>query len=399
MTGPLAGVTIVEVGQAIAGPYATTVLGDLGADVIKVEQPGGGPQRTTTLESDRHGHESFTWRFLTLNRSKRSIVVDLKTPDGQDVLARLLEDADVLIENLRSGVLERLGFPWVELQETLPELVYCSISGYGETGPYRDWPSLDTTVQGVSGFASQVGDKEEPESMDVYVIDMLTGIYAALGILAALHERADSGVGQRVDVSMLDTAVSLLGWQLADYSAAQRDESYEPSYGPSFAPNGHFETADGYLTAFVPPQIWPAFCDLLGRPEWTDEDHRYGTPEDRLADRQALREEIEAILAERTTEEWIDRFTSGEEYVTVAPTNDIEGMVEDPQIQAVDAVVERTHSEMGEHVVPNIVPAFSRTPGSISDAPTLGGDTDAVLGALGFSERERERLRLEGAIR
>lgn len=398
MTGPLAGTTVVEIGQAITGPFATSILGDLGADIVKLEQPGGGPQRTMDLDADRHGHAALTWRFLTFNRSKRSVVVDLKSPDGKDVFARLLEDADVVVENMRSGVFERLGFQWEDLHESLPELVYCSISGYGEAGPYREWPSLDTTVQGVSGFASQVGDGAGPASMNVFVIDMVTGLYAALGILAALQERTASGEGQRVDVSMLDAAVSLLGWQLSDYSAARHEEAFTPTYGPTFAPNGHFETSDGYLSLLVTPRRWADFCALIERPGWADDEHRYGDSDRRLANRRALRDDLEEVLGERTTDEWIAHLTSGDTQIPLAPTNGIEEMVADPQVDAVGSVVERTHRELGEHLVPAIVPEFSRTPGAITDAPDLGGDTDAVLGGLGYSERERERLRTEGVV-
>lgn len=397
MAGPLDGLLVVELGAAISGPYAATVLGDLGADVVKIERRGGGVQRTFPFDHDKEGHPSLTWRFLTLNRSKQSLSVDLKTDEGREIVQELGAEADVWIENMRSGVAERLGVGWDELRTENPELVYCSISGYGDEGPYADLPALDTTVQGVSAFASQVGELDRPEAMNIFVVDMATAIYAALGITTALLERSASGEGQRIDVSMLDAAVSFLPVQLSAYSAGQSNPDYEPHYGQPFAPDGHFETADGYLSMMIGPARWEAFCEAIDRPAWTS-DHEYATGDGRFDNRESLREDIEAALAEKTTEEWLAHFGDLDASLPVAPANDVESLVEDPQVAANGSIVEREHHVFGTQYTPDIVPTFSRTPGEITDAPELGEHTGPILSVLGYSDAEIESLRDDGVV-
>jgi crotonobetainyl-CoA:carnitine CoA-transferase CaiB-like acyl-CoA transferase len=398
MGGPLNNVRVIEICSAISGPFAGKLLGDLGADVIKVETPGNGAaDRTRDLPYDRHSNEEFTWRFLNYNTNKESIAVDLKTDRGVEILGDLLDDADVLLENMRPGSMERLGFGWEKLRERNPELIYCSIKGYGADGPYTDLPALDTLIQGVSGFATQVGKSEGPEPIEILVADMMTGMYAAWSITAALFERHTSGRGQRVDISMLDATISMLGHQLAEYTAGQRHEDFKTEYGSRFAPKGFYETADGYVSLFIGEDWWEEFCIVLDQPDWTDPDHPYGTNDKRLRNQMELRKDIEAILAEKPTDDWMAYFNECEETVLAAPVNAMDDVPEDPQVRAQEAVTKRTHPEMGEYYTPNVVPKFSRTEGSISDAPSLGDATDRVLKRLGYSADERAALR-EGDV-
>jgi crotonobetainyl-CoA:carnitine CoA-transferase CaiB-like acyl-CoA transferase len=396
--GPLEGVRVVELCSAIAGPFAGKLLGDMGAEVVKVEPPeSGAADRVRPLPYDTHGDPEFTWRFLNYNTSKESLGLDLKSEEGAAVLGRLLEDADVCLQNMRPGSMERLGFDWASLHERNPSLVYCSISGYGREGPYRSRPALDTLIQGISGFATQVGSGDRPETMEVLVVDMMTGLYAAWSIAAALFERGADGAGQRIDVSMLDVAVSMLGHQLAEYTGAQHDPDVEVRYGRAFAPNGFYEAADGYVAIFAPQDFWAAVCRAIDREEWTDPDHAYATNERRLeSDR--FREDLEAVLGERSVEAWLDRFAAVEGTVPAAPVNDIDEMVGDPQVQAQEAVVARDHPQMGEYYTPPVVPKFSRTPAGIEDAPALGSDTDRLLEELGYDAAERQALRERGII-
>jgi len=397
MTGPLGGVRVIEVCSAISGPFAGKLLGDMGAEVIKVETPGtGAADRVRNLPYDTHGQSEFTWRFLNYNTSKRSLALDLKTEEGTDVLERLLADADVCLENMRPGAMERLGFDWPAMRELNPELVYCSISGYGP-GPYRSRAALDTLVQGISGFATQVGESDRPESMDVLAIDMTTGLYAAWSVAAALFERERSGEGQRIEVSMLDAAVSMLGHQLAEYTGGRHDSEFEPRYGPAFAPNGYYAAADGYLAMLVLDDFWAEFCAAIDRPAWADPDHEYATNAGRL-ESETFRADLESVLAERSVEAWLDHFGSVDATVLAAPVNDVDGMVEDPQVRAQEAVVEREHPVMGEYFAPNVVPKFSRTPGEVDDAPTLGSHTDRVLADLGYDDAERQAFRERGVV-
>lgn len=395
MTGPLDGVRVVELCAFISGPFATKKLGDMGAEVIKVERPTGDPTRKN-LECDIR--EGLSFRFLYYNSSKRSVAVDLSTGEGKEIFRDLIRDADILVENLGPGAVERLGFGWETLRDLNPQLLYCSIKGYGPGGPYTDLPALDTCVQGVSGFASQVGSDERPETMNILIIDMVTGLYAAMSVGMALFERAASGEGQRIDVSMLDAAASMLGYQIGEYSGGQRNPDFEPAYDAVFAPNGHFETADGYLSLFLSDNQWDRFCAAVGRPEMAEPDHRFGTNGKRLEHQSELREVLESILAERTTEEWMAYFLSIDETFPFAPMNTIDGMVEDEQVDAQDTILEREHPTLGRYFMPNVVGRLSRTPAEPDHAPTLGEDTGEVLEELGRSASEVAALRERGVV-
>lgn len=398
MSGPLSGVRIVEICSAISGPFAGKLLGDMGAEVIKIEAPEtGAADRVRDLPYDTHGESEYTWRFLNYNTSKRSLTLDLKSEAGTELFGRLLDDVDVCLENMRPGSMDRLGFDWETMHERTPELVYCSISGYGREGLYRDWPAMDTLIQGISGFATQVGSSDRPEAMDVLVIDMMTGLYAVWAITAALYDRVESGEGQRIDISMLDTAVSMLGHQLAEYTAGQHAPHVDPRYGPAFAPNGYYEATDGYLALFIPGDYWEGFCEAIDQPAWTDPDHEYGTNAGRL-ENEAFRADLEAVLSERSVEAWLERFEAVDATVLAAPVNDIDDMVDDPQVKAQEAVVQREHPDMGRYNTPNVVPKFSRTPGSLDDAPPLGSATDALLADLGYDAAERQALRERGVV-
>lgn len=401
MAGPLASVRIVEVTTAIAGPTACKVLGDMGADVIKVESPAladADSVRTVDLPYDSPDPDDLTWRFLNYNTGKRSLTIDLKTDQGTTVFERLITQADAIVENIRPGSMAALGIGWDRLRSVNPELVYCSINGYGREGPYAEFPAVDTLIQGVSGLATQIGDSNRPETTDVLLVDLVTGLYAAGSVAMALFEREQSGTGQRVDVSMLDASVSLLAHQLAEYSASTHDGT-EPGYGSYFAPNGYFETKDSYLALLITQLYWTDFCGAIGKPEWALDDHRYATNTGRLEHRNAFREDLEAVLRTRTTAEWLNDFDAREETLLAAPVNDIPEMIEDPRIRAQHCVVERCHPDMGVHYLPNLVPKFARTPGALSDAPGHGEHTDEVLGELGYTAEERDALRTDGIVR
>lgn len=399
MSGPLSGIRVVETTSAISGPFAGKLLGDMGAEVVKVEPPGtGAADRVRPLPYDRHEEGGFTWRFLNYNTSKESVGIDLQADEGKAAFERLVEAADVFVENMRPGSMERLELGYDDLREVNPGLVYCSIKGYGD-GPYRDLPALDTLIQGLSGFATQVGSSEGPESMDVLVVDMTTGLYATWAITMALFERTTGdGTGQRVDVSMLDVVTSYLGHQLAEYTGGQHHTEYEPRYGAAFAPNGFFATKDDYIGLLITKDHWEGFCATIGREGWTEEGHPYATNEDRLEHRADLRADLEAVLADRTTDEWMAYFRDSEHTITAAPVNDIEGMIRDPQVDAQGAVQVRNHPVMGEYWTPNVVPKFSKTPGGLDDAPDLGADTERIFEELGYDPADVEKLREAGVL-
>lgn len=398
VSGALDGVRVIEICSAISGPFAGKLLGDLGAEVIKIESTDtGAADRTRDLPYDRHGKDEFTWRFLNYNTNKKSLAVDLKTEPGKQIFEELLIDADVLLENMRPGSMERLGYDWESLQNLFPHLVYCSIKGYGADGPYTDLPALDTLIQGVSGFATQVGGGEGPGSMEILVIDMMTGLYSAWSITAALFERHGSGQGQKIEISMLDTAVSMLGHQLAEYTAAQHHSDVDPEFGTRFAPKGFYPTAEGEIALFI-GDYWADFCSVIDRPKWADPEHRYGTNEKRLDNHDEFREDLESVLAALTADEWIEYFKQRDETVLAAPVNRIDELVDDPQIQAQEAVTNRTHPEMGEYYMPDVVPGFSRSKESVSEAPSVGESTDWLLEQLGYEADERAALRDDSVV-
>lgn len=398
MSGPLSGVRVIEICSAISGPFTGKLLGDLGAEVIKIEGvETGASDRVRNLSYDRHGHPEYTWRFLNYNTNKESVAIDLKTEVGKEILWDVLAEADVLLENMRPGSMERLGFDWDSIKELNPGIVYCSIKGYGSDGPYTELPALDTLIQGVSGFATQVGSGDGPGTMEILVIDMMTGLYGAWSITAALFERNFSGQGQKIDISMLDAAVSMLGHQLAEYTAAQHHDEVEPTFGTRFVPKGFYATAEGHIALFT-VDFWEDFCIAIDRPEWADPEHRYGTNDKRLEKIAEFNEDLEAVLADRTAEEWIEHFKACDETILAAPVNRIDELADDPQINAQEAIQKRTHPDMGEYFVPNVVPRFSRTEGSLSEAPPIGDATDKLLERLGYSVEERAEMQKKGVI-
>jgi crotonobetainyl-CoA:carnitine CoA-transferase CaiB-like acyl-CoA transferase len=397
--GPLSGYEVVEVCSAIAGPFVGKHFADSGANVTKVEPLVGSTYRNRPLGYDTHGSDDMVYRFLPYNTGKDSIAVDLKSEGGAEILWELIDEADVLVENMRSGSMERLGFEWERMHERNPGLIYCSITGYGDDGPYRDWPAMDTTVQAVSGWADQIGRSEDPETMDVFAIDHATAMYAIIGILTAIVERGASGEGQRVDVAMYDAAISFLGHHLAEHSAARNDPDVEAAHAGHFAPNGIFEAEDGHFALFVPKEVWREFCAHIDREEFASDGHRFATGEGRLEHRLELRAELQEIFRERPVEEWIDSFETAVRGVVCAPVNAIEDIPDDPQVQARDLTVTKEDPELGPYSVPNTPYRFSRSETSIDDVPRLGEHTDAILGALGYGTDEIDRLREEDVVR
>jgi crotonobetainyl-CoA:carnitine CoA-transferase CaiB-like acyl-CoA transferase len=395
---PLEGLEVVEICSAIAGPFVGKTLADSGAHVTKVEPPEGASYRNRPLGYDTHDSDELVYRFMSYNTGKDSVAIDLKTEEGAEILWGLIEEADVLVENMRSGAMARLGFEYEEMRERNPGLVYCSITGYGDEGPYRDWPAMDTTVQAVSGWADQIGRSDDPETMDVFAIDHVTALYAIIGVLTALVERGTTGEGQRVDVAMYDAAVSFLSHHLAEYSAAQNDPEVEAAYAGHFAPNGIFEAADGHFALYVPQEAWPAFCESIDREEFAAEGHPFATGDGRLEDRIELRAALQEVMRERTVRAWIDYFDEEVRRVVCAPVNEVGDVPEDPQVEARELVLRREDPELGSYWIPNTPFRFSRSERTIGDVPGLGEHTDAILGALGYDDDEIAWLRGEEVV-
>ena len=334
MNGPLSDITIVDLSRVLAGPYATMVLSDLGARVIKVERPGRGDDARGF--GPFHGDRSVY--FESLNRGKSSLALDLGDPVDREDFEGLLEEADVLVENFRPGTLERIGYGWEVLHARWPRLVYAAVSGFGHTGPYSDRPAYDMVVQAMGGLMSLTGHPGGPPTrVGTSVGDIVAGLFAAIGILSALHDRERTGLGQMVDIAMLDCQVAILENAIARYSATGRVPGPLGARHPSITPFDAYRAADLPLViAAGNDSLFSGLCETLGRPEMAD-DPRFATNEARTCHASALGAEIEAALSADTADAWLERL--GAAGIPCGPINDIAAVVADPGVRARNMIV------------------------------------------------------------
>jgi crotonobetainyl-CoA:carnitine CoA-transferase CaiB-like acyl-CoA transferase len=391
MPGPLDGYRVVDLTSMVSGPSATMLLADQGADVVKVENPQGGDH--TRAAANRRG--GYSASFLNNNRNKRSIVLDLKTPGGAEVLKRLAAGADVFIQNFRAGVIDRMGFGEPAVRALAPDIVYVSISGFGEQGPFAAKPVYDPLIQALSGLATvQAGsDQERPRLVRTILPDKLTGIVAAQAITAALLSRERTGQGQHVRLSMLDAVIAFL-WGSDMGSQTFVGDELPQQEAASFI-DLIYETADDYISAAVQTdREWTALTRALDRPEWLD-DPRFKTPALRhrhINERLAMTQDV---LRTRPAAEWLERLTA--EGVPCAPVLTRGRMIRHPQVVANGVVVETEHPSAGRLRQARPAARFSATPASIRrGGPALGEHTSEVLAELGYSDAEIAALRAEG---
>ena len=379
----LDGIRIVDLTQVMAGPFCTMLLGDLGADIIKVEPPGGDLSRSMggrRLHLKGKDHAPF----LALNRNKRSIVLDLKAPADRDRLLRLLADADVLVENYRPGVAERLGIGYAAVAARNPRLVYASISGFGQTGPWADRPGFDLIAQGMSGVMSVTGaggDAAAPMKSGIPISDLGAGLYAANGIQAALLAREKTGRGQRVETSLFEAALGLSVWEATEFWATGEPPRPLGSAHRLSAPYQAFRASDGFLTiAALTTPHWEKLCRALDRAD-LPLDTRYLSNADRLANLDSLVIEIERALSAHTVEEWVDRLLA--EGIPCGPILDYGQVFDSPHTSARRMVEVVDHPVDGPVRTLGIPVKLSDTPGSVRRPPPLLGEhTAEVIGAL-----------------
>jgi CoA:oxalate CoA-transferase len=389
--GPLAGVRVLDLTRYLAGPFASMLLADYGADVVKVESRKGREFRPPGAARD-------TYFFLSSNRGKRSLTLDWKRPEGREVLLRLLPRFDVLVENFRPGVMEAMELGGESLVARFPRLVYCNISGFGRTGPYRDRPGFDQIAQGMSGFMSLTGSAESgPTRAGLAISDLLAGTFAAQGVVMALLERERSGRGQVVDTSLLEATIGVLSWGAGMFFESGRSPGPAGQHHPLSAPYGRFRARDGYLNiAAGNDAMWEKLARALGRPEWL-RDPRFGDFVARIAHRDALTEEMEAVLAGEDVDTWVERIN--EAGVPCGPVLGMEQVFADPQVLAREMLVELPHAELGTFRTTGLPVKLSRTPGGIGRAPPLLGEhSEAVLAECGFEREEIEALRERGVV-
>lgn len=332
--GPLAGLIVIDLTRVLAGPYCTMMLADLGARVIKVELPehGDDARQVGPFVDDGDGQRTSAY-FFSVNRNKESIALDLKRPSDQAVFERLLTDADLLVENFTPGTLERLGYGWQRLHERHPRLILASISGFGQTGPYRELPAYDMVVQAMGGVLSLTGEEDGPPTrVGVSIGDLAAGLFGTIGVQAAVIERQHTGLGKHVDVAMLDAQVALLENALARYQVDGKVPGPIGSRHPSITPFGVFKAQDGYLVlAAGNDRIFPTLCEALGAPEIAT-DPRFRTNPDRCEHHVELKTLIEQALAARTAHDWLAHLK--QRGIPTGPMNNVANVVQDPQVKA-----------------------------------------------------------------
>lgn len=384
MEAALSGIRVIDLTRVLSGPFCTMLLADLGADVIKIEGPEGDPTRG--IGTIREG---LSWYFAAFNRNKRSVVLDLRREADKAILARMIEKADVLVENFRPGVLEAMGFPFARLEALNPRLVVCSINGFGDAGPYRDRPAFDFIAQAMSGFMATNGEEGGPPVRAAAPIsDLAAGLYAAFGILAALRARERSGRGQRVEATMLGAMLSLFGYLAPEFFATGKPPPRTGNDHPILAPYGLFRTADREI-AVAPANeaIVRRLFAALGL-ERLLADPRYATNAERVKRREELRAAIEAVLVREPAEAWIARLNAAG--VPCAPVLGLPEAFADPQARALGMVVDVPHPGHGVVRMTGFPVRLSATPWALRrPAPELGEHTEEVLAEFGV-ERPRD---------
>jgi crotonobetainyl-CoA:carnitine CoA-transferase CaiB-like acyl-CoA transferase len=393
MAGPLDGIRIIDLTTMISGPFATMILADQGAEVVKVEIPGRGDH--VRAGGNRSGGLSAI--FLNNNRNKRSITIDLKTDRGIEVLKKLAADADVFIQNFRPGVVDRMGIGETDIRAVTPDIIYVSISGFGEDGPYSHKPVYDPIIQALSGLASVQGgsDQNRPRLVRTILPDKLTAVTASQAITAALLARARTGTAQHVRLSMLDSILSFM-WSSDMGGQTFIGKEVTQARAASFI-DLIYETEDGHMSvAVMNDREWEGLCHAVERPEWL-EDERFKTPELRDNNIDDRLELIQSRLITDTTAAWMERLDAHR--VPCAPVLTRSTLLEHPQVKASSIIVESEHPDAG--LLRQALPAarFDKTPATIRrDAPHLGADTDAVLSEIGFGDAEIAALRQDKVV-
>ena len=395
-TGPLTGLKVIDLSHVMAGPTCAMLLADIGADVIKVEKIPGGDDARRMAPPTIAGESAA---FLMMNRNKRGIALDLKTEAGHTVLSRLLQDADVLIENYRRGAMERMGFGYQALRASSPRLIYCSISGFGRTGPYADRGGFDLVAQGMSGLMSITGEGPgcPPVKLGAPVTDITAGILSCVGILAALHSRASSGQGQMVDTSLFEAGIIHTYWQSAIAFATGQAPGPMGTSHPLNAPYQAFPAADGWITVGAANQgNWLRLLEALEAPE-LGYDPRFANNTERMRNLPALNAALTPLFKHRSSAEWLRRLE--EAGVPAGPVLDVNQMHADPQTLAREMIVETTHPKAGQVRAIGLPIKFSDTPGGLRRAaPVLGQHTREVLRDHGFSDTQIDQMAALGAI-
>ncbi|MCH8237198.1 MAG: CoA transferase [Proteobacteria bacterium] len=405
MTGPLHGITVFDLTRILAGPTCTQILGDLGADVIKVEKPGKGDDTRNFAPpflKDEAGNETEeSAYFCSSNRNKRSITLDLAKTEGQELARRLIQRSDVLVENFKTGGLAKYGLSYQQLQPDSPGLVYCSITGFGQTGPYATRPGYDVLIQAMGGFMSITGESDRgPQKGGVPVADLMAGMYAAVAVNAALRHHEATGEGQYIDIGMLDTQVAMLSIMGLNYLATGEVPKRLGNAHPNIVPYQAFATADGDMVLAVANDAqFQRFCEFAGVPELAEDDD-YRTNDGRVRNRDALIEKLLAIIAAKPSKHWLEGLESRN--VSCGPINTLDQVFADPQVKSRGMVIEMPHAATGAKPVKLIASPIRMSvtePDYRHAPPVLGQHTEEILSEfLGIDGEEVAALRQRGIV-
>jgi crotonobetainyl-CoA:carnitine CoA-transferase CaiB-like acyl-CoA transferase len=403
MAGPLAHIRVLDMSRVLAGPWTGQNLADLGAEVIKIERPGKGDDSRAFAPPyirDASGKETTeSAYFCCANRGKKSVTVDISKPEGAKLVRELAAKADVLLENYKFGDLTRYGLGYEQLHELNPQLIYCSVTGFGQTGPDREKPGYDFMIQGMGGIMSVTGEKGEgPQRVGIPIADIMTGMYASIAVCAALAHRAQSGAGQHLDLALLDCQVAALAYQAMNYLSTGVPPGRSGNVHPNIVPYQPFPTSDGdVIIACGNDNLFRKFCEVADCRHLI-EDPRFATNADRVKNRAEIEPLIQAVTRTRSTREWLPALEAAG--VPCGPINNLRDVFEEPQVKARGMLRELPHTTAGK--VPQVVSPmkFSQTPLEFPSAPpVLGEHTEEVLrDMLGRSPEEIARLRAAGAI-
>jgi crotonobetainyl-CoA:carnitine CoA-transferase CaiB-like acyl-CoA transferase len=403
MAGPLSHIKVLDLSRVLAGPWAGQNLADLGAEVIKVERPKVGDDSRAfgpPWVKDRDGRDTKDSAYFTsANRGKKSITVNISSPAGQEIVRSLASGSDVLIENYKFGDLSRYGLGYDDLKALNPRLIYCSVTGFGQTGPYRERPGYDFMIQGMGGMMSVTGEPQgEPMRAGVPVADIITGMYASIAICAALAHRAHTGKGQHLDLALLDSQIALLAYQNTNYFATGKPPARIGNLHPNIVPYQPFRTADGeVIIACGNDNLYRKFCEAAGCAELAS-DARFATNGKRVENRAELMRLLQGIFTKRSTREWLELLEAAG--VPNGPINDVAQVFEEPQVKARGVRVELEHPVAGKLPTVASPMRFSATPLEHKLAPPLlGQHTEEILRErLGKSAAQITALRAEGVV-
>jgi formyl-CoA transferase len=391
LPGPLDGIRVLDLTRVVAGPYCSMFLGDLGAEVVKVEQPGFGDDTRGWGPPFTGGESAY---YLCINRNKQSITLDLKSIEGVELLRQMTEVADVVIENFRPGTMERLGLGEQELRQSNPRLIYASLTGFGADGPMSDWPGYDLIVQAWGGLMSITGTPEgEPVKVGVAIVDLVAGLMLGKAITAALFARERLGLGQRIDTSLLEAEVASLINVGSNYLISGKIPSRWGNAHPNIVPYQNFKTADGYFVLGVASEtIWRRFCPAIGRPDLT-EDSRFADNAKRVENRTALIALLTEIFLSHTNQTWLKLFNDAE--IPCAPVQTVDQVFQSPQVLHRDMLVGVEHPTAGKVPMAGVPVKFSLTPASVRLPPPLLGEHNrqVLKGWLDMSDEAIEELK------